>query len=93
LVQAFARGKPVLASDLPVNLEIVDRVAGSLRFFRSEDAKDCAKKLSELLEDSHARSALSQAGLRYAEKYSLPNSVQAHLELYREVLEGIRPSL
>jgi glycosyltransferase involved in cell wall biosynthesis len=86
LVQAFSRGKPVLASDLEVNREIAERVPGSLRFFESESVKDCAAKLKELLKNVLEREALSNAGLVYAERYSVPNSIQAHLKLYREVL-------
>jgi glycosyltransferase involved in cell wall biosynthesis len=87
LVQAFARGKPVLASDLAVNREIVERVPGSLRFFQSENAKDCASQLKLLLEDASARRALSEQGLVYAERFSVPNSVRAHLDFYTELLE------
>jgi len=86
LVQAFSRGKPVLASDLAVNREIVDRVPGSLCFFESEDVRDCSSKLKALLESASARHALSKAGLVYAERYSVPNSVRAHLSFYQIVL-------
>lgn len=86
LVQAFSRGKPVLASDLAINREIAERVPGSLSFFTSENARDCASKLAELLRNAPARQALSKAGLVYAERYSVAKSIQSHLTFYRDVL-------
>ena len=89
--QAFARSKPVLASDLAANQEIVGRMPGSLVFFHSENPADCAIKIRELLVDTQARSKLSDAGHAYAEKYSVRSSVQAHLSFYEELGVGKSP--
>ncbi len=82
LVQAFARGKPVLASDLPLNREIEERQKGALAFFQSENAKDCALKMRALLSDETALQRLRESGSSYAKNYSSDKTALAHLQFY-----------
>ena len=86
LVQALARGAPVLASDLPLNREINERVPGTLAFFATEDPVDCARQIERLLADPDGRERLGRQALQYAATYSPANIARLHLDLYRRVL-------
>jgi len=88
LVQALARGVPVLASDLPLNREINERVPDTLAFFATEDPVDCARQIERLLADPARRQRLSEQALLYAATYSPANIARLHLDLYRRVLAG-----
>jgi len=88
LVQALARGAPVLASDLPLNREINERVPDTLAFFASEDPVDCARQIERLLADPDRRELLGRQALQYAATYSPANIALLHLDLYRRVLTG-----
>ena len=86
LVQALARGVPVLASDLPLNREINERLPDTLAFFASEDPVDCARQIERLLADPDRRELLGRQALQYAATYSPANIARLHLDLYRRVL-------
>ena len=88
LVQALARGVPVLASDLPLNREINERVPDTLAFFASEDPVDCARQIERLLADPDRCELLERQALQYAATYSPANIAHLHLDLYRRVLAG-----
>jgi len=88
LVQALARGAPVLASDLPLNREINERVPDTLAFFATEDPVDCARQIERLLADPDRRERLGRQALQYAATYSPANIAHLHLDLYRRVLGG-----
>ena len=87
LVQALSRGAPVLASDLPLNREINDRVPDTLAFFASEDPLDCARQIELLLADADRRRRLGQQALLYAANHSPSVTVREHLRFYRQVIE------
>ena len=86
LVQALARGAPVLASDLPLNREINERVPDTLAFFASEDPVDCARQIERLLAAPDRRERLGRQALQYAATYSPANIARLHLDMYRDIL-------
>jgi glycosyltransferase involved in cell wall biosynthesis len=86
LVQALARGAAVLASDLPLNREINDRVPDTLAFFASEDPLDCARQIEALLADPNRRQYYGQQACRYALKHSPAVIARQHFDFYRRVL-------
>jgi len=86
IVQALARGGAVLASDLPLNREINDRVPGTLAFFASEDPLDCARQIESLLADADRRQRLGQQALLYASTHSPAVIARQHLDFYRRVI-------
>jgi glycosyltransferase involved in cell wall biosynthesis len=88
LVQALARGAPVLASDLPLNRELNQRVSDTLAFFVSEDPGDCARQIERLLTDRDRRNVLCAQARQYAATYSPANISKLHLDLYRRILAG-----
>lgn len=87
LVQSLSRGAPVLASDLPLNREINDRMPGTLAFFASEDPLDCARQIESLLADADRRQRLGQQALLYAANHSPSVIAREHLGFYRQVIE------
>lgn len=86
LVQALARGAPVLASDLPLNKEINERVPDTLAFFASEDPRDCARQIERLLAAPDHREFLGRQALQYAAIHSPANIARLHLDMYRRIL-------
>lgn len=87
LVQALARGAAVLASDLPLNREINDRVPDTLAFFASEDPLNCARQIESLLADTDRRQRLRQQALQYAATNTPADIAREHLDFYRRVVE------
>ena len=86
LAQAFARGLPILASDLPLNRELSERTPGSLEFFRTEDPSDCARQLESLLLDAGKRIALAKGAADYAASHSLQVTARRHVGFYQGLL-------
>jgi glycosyltransferase involved in cell wall biosynthesis len=82
LAQALAHGSPVLASDLPLNREIVDRVPGSLAFFKTEDPTSCAEEIMRLLNSPLELAQLSNNALRYAAECSPERIAAMHMKFY-----------
>lgn len=85
LVQAFARGVPVLASDLPLNREIAERQSGALAFFRSEDSTDCASRIQELLSAEGRLSEMRESSRQYAAENDPDRIALRHLEFFARV--------
>jgi glycosyltransferase involved in cell wall biosynthesis len=85
LAQAFARGMPILASDLPLNQELNDRVLGCVATFRSEAPEDCARQIQRLLEDGAARDAMAVSARRYADLCSPKEIAALHMRFYEEL--------
>lgn len=88
LVQALARGAPVLASDLPLNREINERVPDTLAFFATEDPRDCARQIERLLAAPDRLDLLGRQALQYAAIHSPVNIARLHLDMYRRILAG-----
>jgi glycosyltransferase involved in cell wall biosynthesis len=87
LTQGFARGAPILTSDIPLNRELNDRVPGCLALFVSEDPDDCARQIDRLLSDGDARKSLSIASRAYAERYAPEKIAAEHVKFYESLLK------
>jgi glycosyltransferase involved in cell wall biosynthesis len=83
LLEAMSYGRPVLGSDIPENLEVLDGVGDS---FRTGDAADLGRTLRGLLEDGPRRRAMGEAAReRIATEYDWDRVAR----LTREVYEGL----
>jgi glycosyltransferase involved in cell wall biosynthesis len=82
LAQAFAARAAIVASDLPLNKEMLMREPGCLELFPTESPQDCARAIEGLLQDAHKTQALKTAADAYARKYSLEATAKAHLDFY-----------
>lgn len=87
LVQGLGRGLPVLASDLPLNLELNERVPGTLEYFKSENPKDLAQKIRDLIFDQPKLNLMRQGALRYAVSFSLHRVVSQHVMVYDNLVK------
>jgi glycosyltransferase involved in cell wall biosynthesis len=86
LVEAFASGVPVLASD---SGEIPYVGSGIARIVHERDTAGWAAALTELLIDSKERAVLAESGLRRANDFSVQTVSARYADFYSE-LAGLR---
>ena len=82
LADAAMAGLPVVASDVPCNLELVENGVNGL-VTRANDPADLAEKIQTVLTDSELRKRLAANNLRKGAEYD------AHIVL-RKLLEELR---
>jgi glycosyltransferase involved in cell wall biosynthesis len=88
LLEAMSHGAPILASDIPTNVEAL---GGTGWHFRTGDSGDLARRLSELLARPAALLAAgSQAKARALECYSWERVVDRFERVYGSVLSRRR---
>jgi glycosyltransferase involved in cell wall biosynthesis len=90
LADLLSRHVPILASDLPLNLEIEKRARGALHFFRSENPDDCAAQTEFLLAEPGALDGLRRGAREYAERFSARRMAERHAEFYQRVVGSAR---
>ena len=81
LALALANGKPIVASDLPVNAEI-NEIVPCLELFRSGDSRKLSEKIILLLKDEAKRHELSAKADQYAKLWSFANVAKATVKIY-----------
>jgi phosphatidylinositol alpha-mannosyltransferase len=82
LAESMAAGAPVIASDLPAFVDVLDQgKAGVL--FPSEDEGELAAKIEELLLDTEKRARLTLAGKLRAQIYDWSVVGESVLDIYR----------
>ncbi|MCL5742546.1 MAG: glycosyltransferase [Acidobacteria bacterium] len=87
-IEAFARGTPVIASDIGAISELVEHGRTGL-LFRPGDAEDLAAKVEWFL--SHptgARQMRAEARAEFLAKYTAERNYSALMEIYRRAIEG-----
>jgi glycosyltransferase involved in cell wall biosynthesis len=83
LAENMSRGLPVVASDVGCFAEVLGDAGLT---FRVGDAKDLAKQIARLLDDSALASAIgSRARRRIFENYLWSHMLEAHAQLYRRL--------
>nr|WP_240898238.1 glycosyltransferase family 1 protein [Agromyces luteolus] len=83
LIEAMARGVPVVASDLPVLREAGGDAA---RWFDPDDTAELARTIDELLADRGARERMSRAGLERSARFSWERTARGTLESFERAL-------
>jgi phosphatidylinositol alpha-mannosyltransferase len=94
LIEAMSAGAPVLASDLPAFVRVLDGGAAGATFV-NEDAADLARRLVELLGDPLRREELARRGRRRADVFDWSVVAADVMAVYETVSEGaarVRPS-
>lgn len=82
IIEAFACGKPVLASRMGVMQEIVEE-GRTGRFFEPGNSTDLAQKIKELFEDSKACEAMGkEARIEFEKKYSVEQNIVKLIGIY-----------
>jgi glycosyltransferase involved in cell wall biosynthesis len=74
LIESWARSKPVLVSDIPVLLEMVQKTNGGLTF-KKDNGSDLTKKIEILISQPKLRHQLGQNGLNYVKNNYTWNQV------------------
>jgi glycosyltransferase involved in cell wall biosynthesis len=83
LAENMSRGLPVIASNIGCFAEVLGDAGLT---FRVGDAKDLARQLARLLDDSALVTALGgHARRRIFEKYPRSQMIEAHAQLYRRL--------
>ena len=82
LVEAMAAGAPVVASDLPAYVSVLQ---GAGRHFRAGDAADLARVLEDVVLDPPLRERMRQAGRARAARFDWHVVGQEVMGVYDEV--------
>lgn len=86
LVQAFSRGSAVIASDLPLNMDLMKRQPGLFAPFKTGDAQSLEAVIRRLLTNPQEVEALSKAALAYAAATTPAETAKRHLDFYQRIL-------
>ena len=86
-LEAMACGKPVISTDLPTGIKLVNRdgITGFTVPPRDQDA--LSDKISYLLDNTQAREKMGRAGRQAAEGYSIENMADGFYDLYKRILD------
>ncbi|QXD16177.1 glycosyltransferase family 4 protein [Rhodocaloribacter litoris] len=87
LVEAMASGLPVVASDMPVNVEVCE-AAGV--YFPVFDAAACADRIGQVLCEPAVRERMRQAALRRAQAFSWQQYVDTLMACFRDLVASER---
>lgn len=88
-LEAMACGKPVVSTDLPTGVSVVNQHGTTGLLVRPDDPEALADALNRLLVDQTLRRSLGQAGYSRVEReYRAEPMVERTLAVYDEVLSG-----
>jgi glycosyltransferase involved in cell wall biosynthesis len=79
VLEALARGRPVIATNIPPHVELVGDAA---LLFAPRDVAALAAHIDRLLRDPTARNDYGRAALAQATRFSLANTIEGHLSAY-----------
>lgn len=86
IVEAFAKGTPVVASDLGAMAEVIDHMRIGLRFTPGS-AVDLASTVQQLLDDLPALIRMRQAARQeYEEKFTVESNYRILMAIYERIL-------
>ena len=80
VLEAMARGRPVIASRIPPHVELAGNAA---RFFPPRDVDSLAQHIDELLGDPDARDELGRAAALRSERFTVDITIAGHLAAYQ----------
>jgi glycosyltransferase involved in cell wall biosynthesis len=87
VLEALARGRPVLASDIPPHREVAGDAAVLVDH---NDPDDAPAALEHMLSDGALQSRLSAAGLRRSARFDVEQMVTGHIDAYRDARDAGR---
>ncbi len=88
LATALGFGSAVLASDLPLNCEIDERVPGSITFFKSNSTESLAAEIKKLMNDASRIEKLRECAKIYADSVTPEKIARLHHAFYQKVVRS-----
>lgn len=82
VVEAMARGLPVVAADIPVLREVGGE---ALRFVAASDAAGLAREIRRLMDDDAERETMAAAGLQRARRFAPDAALASLMAAYRSI--------
>jgi glycosyltransferase involved in cell wall biosynthesis len=85
LVEALSAGLPIVCSNIPNNLEIIEGSINGL-LFKVDDPLDCSIKIQELMDNLNIRNQMSALNqVKFEENYKLDKINESMLNLYQKL--------
>lgn len=81
--------KPIIASNIPANMEINEKVP-CLELFKYGDSNDLLMKINDLLHNEDRRIELSRLSGEYSELFSYARIAEDTIKVYEEVISTFR---
>lgn len=81
IAEGMAAKIPVLVSDIPAPMEIINQGECGL-YFKSEDSNDCAKKIKSIIQNGYDENMIEKAYQRVQSLYSVDLTAQNYLKEY-----------
>jgi glycosyltransferase involved in cell wall biosynthesis len=86
LAMAFSCAKPILASDIPPNMEYLEDTPDCIRVYPAAHSEKMADIIKTLAGDPSQRETLTSAAGEYARKHSYSSMAEETIALYRTLL-------
>jgi len=83
ILEAFASGCPVIATDIPPLRSFGE---GAILFLKKRDAKSIKKAITELVEDKTLQQSLRRKGLQKAKEYDIRKVTDQYISVYEEAV-------
>jgi len=83
ILEAFASGCPVIATDIPPLRSFGE---GAIHFLEKRDAKSIKNAITELVEDETLRKSLRRKGLQKAREYDIRKVADQYISVYEEAI-------
>jgi glycosyltransferase involved in cell wall biosynthesis len=89
LALAFACGKPILASRIGPNVEVLEESENGLKTFRTLHPGAVAMEVSSLMKDADSLAALAAGARGYAVAHAYRRMAEETVSIYRDVLRRV----
>ena len=88
ILEAFASGCPVIATDLPTLRSFGE---GAIHFLKKRDAKSIKEAIEEVVEDQTLRQSLRRKGLQKAKEYDIRKVADQYISVYEKAVTNSQP--